>query len=136
MTIDLQGRRALVTGGGTGIGYGCARELAQAGAVVTIAGRRAEVLDDASARLRAESLTVSSVVCDVTDENQVREAVATAAAGENLDVFVANAGSGYPGALMTMDADAWEFCLRLNVVGTALCTKHAAAVMQEHGGAA
>ena len=50
----LQGRNALVTGGGTGIGYGCAVELARTGANVTIAGRRVEVLADAADRLRSE----------------------------------------------------------------------------------
>ena len=66
MTVDLEGRRALVTGGGTGIGFGCARELALAGARVTIAGRRGEVLDDAAARLRDEGLSATPVVCVVT----------------------------------------------------------------------
>jgi NAD(P)-dependent dehydrogenase (short-subunit alcohol dehydrogenase family) len=128
---DLSGRRALVTGGGTGIGLGCARRLLEAGAEVTIAGRRGEVLEEAAAEL---GTGVATVVCDVTDEAQVEAAVATAAKGGNLDVLVANAGSGYPGAILQMDAAGWEFCLRLNVVGTALCTKHAAAVMKEHGG--
>ena len=74
------------------------------------------------------------MACDVTEEAQVEHAVAVAAAGGNLDVLVANAGSGYPGAIEQLGADAWEFCFRLNVVGTALCTKHASAVMKQHGG--
>jgi 3alpha(or 20beta)-hydroxysteroid dehydrogenase len=49
-------------------------------------------------------------------------------------VLVANAGSGYPGAIEQLGAEAWEFCFRLNVVGTALCTKHAAERMKRHGG--
>ncbi len=128
---DLSGRRALVTGGGTGIGFGCAERLRAAGATVTIAGRRGDVLAEAAARLGDD---VTTVECDVTDEAQVEHAVGVAAGGGNLDVLVANAGSGFPGAVLTMDAEAWEFCLRLNVVGTALCTKHAAMVMKEHGG--
>ncbi|MCB0997075.1 MAG: SDR family NAD(P)-dependent oxidoreductase, partial [Acidimicrobiales bacterium] len=132
----LQGRNALVTGGGTGIGYGCAVELARTGANVTIAGRRVEVLADAADRLRSEvpGAVVDTVGCDITDEEQVERAVATAARGANLDVVVANAGSGVPGAILQMGAEAWEYCLRLNVVGTALCIKHAGLVMREHGG--
>lgn len=153
--MDLTGRNALVTGGGTGIGYGCAEALLAAGARVTIAGRRLEVLEDAAARLRADAggrpagqgggpgpggaggmseAQVDVVACDITDEAQVAHAVEVAAGGANLDVLVANAGSGYPGAILQMGADAWNFCLSLNVTGTALCLKHAALVMAEHGG--
>ena len=128
---ELDGSRALVTGGGTGIGFGCAERLLAGGATVTIAGRRQEVLDAAADRLGGD---VTTVACDVTDEAQVEHAVAVAAAGGNLDVLVANAGSGYPGAIEQMGAEGWEFCFRLNVVGTALCTKHASAVMKRHGG--
>lgn len=133
---ELAGRRALVTGGGTGIGFGCADELVAAGAAVTIAGRRADVLDDAVARLRDThpDAEVQAKVCDITEEEQVADAVGVAAAGGNVDVLVANAGSGYPGAILQMDADAWDFCLRLNVTGTALCIKQAGLVMKEHGG--
>ena len=133
---DLHGRNALVTGGGTGIGYGCAEQLVRAGASVTIAGRRAEVLEDAAGRLGAlgGAGDVAAVSCDITDEEQVARAVQAAARGANLDVLVANAGSGFPGAILQMGADAWDFCFRLNVTGTALCIKHAGLVMKEHGG--
>ena len=133
---DLTGKAALVTGGGTGIGYGCAEQLLAAGADVTIAGRRTDVLDAAAERLQAAApgRRVDTVGCDVTDEDQVRTAVDVAARGGNLDVLVANAGTGYPGAILQMGAEAWEACLRLNIVGTALCIKHAGLVMKEHGG--
>jgi NAD(P)-dependent dehydrogenase (short-subunit alcohol dehydrogenase family) len=133
---ELTGRNTLVTGGGTGIGYGCAAQLLAAGAAVTIAGRRADVLDAAADRLRfsAPGATIDAIVCDVTDEDQVTRAVEAAARGGNLDVLVANAGSGYPGAILQMGAEAWDFCFRLNVTGTALCIKQAGLVMKEHGG--
>ena len=130
----LDGKHALVTGGGTGIGFGCARELAAVGARVTIAGRRLDVLEEAARRLLAEGFDVATVGCDITDEEQVRHAVERAARGGNLDVLVANAGSGFPGAILQAGAEAWDFCLRLNVTGSALCFKHAGLVMKEHGG--
>ncbi len=130
----LDGRRAWVTGGGTGIGFGCARALAAEGAEVTLSGRRVDVLEQAAARLRAEGFEVAFVGCDITDEESVRQAVAFARRGGRLDVLVANAGSGFPGAILQMDAAAWDFCLKLNVTGTALCIKHAGLVMKEGGG--
>ena len=133
---ELAGRTALVTGGGTGIGFGCAEELLDAGASVTIAGRRRDVLDDALIRLRdgRPDAEVRAVVCDVTEEDQVAAAVGAAAGGGGLDVLVANAGSGHPGAILQLGAEAWDQCLRLNVTGTALCIKHAGLVMKDHGG--
>ncbi|MBY0400590.1 SDR family oxidoreductase [Myxococcota bacterium] len=130
----LEGRTALVTGGGTGIGFGCARELAAEGARVTIAGRRVDVLEQAADRLKSEGFEVAVVGCDITEEDQVRRAVELARRGGNLDVLVANAGSGFPGAILQMEAAAWDFCMKLNVTGTALCIKQAGLVMKDHGG--
>ncbi|MEZ4281725.1 MAG: SDR family oxidoreductase [Myxococcota bacterium] len=130
----LDGRRALVTGGGTGIGFGCARELAAEGAEVTLAGRRVDVLEQAAERLRVEGFEVGFVGCDITEEESVRQAVEAARRGGRLDVLVANAGSGFPGAILQMGAEAWDFCMKLNVTGTALCIKHAGLVMKENGG--
>lgn len=133
---NLTDRNALVTGGGTGLGFGCAVQLMRAGARVTLAGRRENVLQDAVARLRTvdPAAPVGYVVCDITDEAQVENAVRAAAHGGNLDVLVANAGSGAPGAILQMGAEAWDFSLRLNVIGTALCIKHAGLMMKQHGG--
>ena len=78
MTTLLNGQRTLVTGGGTGLGYATARRLLEHGAHVTIVGRRADVLDDATERL-AEHVTggsITNTTCDVTDEDQLAAAVA------------------------------------------------------------
>ena len=69
----LEGRHALVTGGGTGIGLSIARTLAEAGASVTICGRRAEVLEAAGAPLHPQ-------VMDVTEEASVHTGIAAATA--------------------------------------------------------
>jgi NAD(P)-dependent dehydrogenase (short-subunit alcohol dehydrogenase family) len=66
---DLSGCKALVTGGGTGIGFRCAQALLAAGALVTIGRRRAEVLADAADQLDAGTGRVQTVTCDVTDED-------------------------------------------------------------------
>jgi len=134
----LAGKRVLVTGGGTGIGFGISRLLLESGASVTLAARREEVLAEAVAALAAEvegaEGRVNSVACDVTDEEQVQKAVAFAAAGGNLDVLINNAGTGLPGVLMNLGVEAWRFCSDINVHAPALCMKHAALVMKDKGG--
>src|SRR5260370_20152204 len=78
----LDGYGTLVTGGGSGIGEGCAAALARDGASVTICGRTRDRLEAAAERIRAvaaPNATVQTVVADVTDEGQIETAVATAA---------------------------------------------------------
>ena len=82
-THDFTNKSALVTGGATGIGKGCAKFLLGTGAHVTIAGPDSAALDAAIAELeeaRAEGARLEAVLCDVTDEEQVRGAVDAAAA--------------------------------------------------------
>ncbi|MBT5905921.1 MAG: SDR family oxidoreductase [Acidimicrobiaceae bacterium] len=133
----LRGMGVLVTGGGTGIGRACAEALAADGAVVTICGRTEDRLVDAVDQIRTgHGGSVHHVVADVTSEDDVRAAVSAAAANAgSLRGVVANAGGG--GGLRPLhlqEVDGFEAVLRLNVVGTMLCLKHAVPEMVEAGG--
>jgi len=134
--MRLAGKRALVTGGGTGVGFGCARRLLEHGAQVLIVGRRDEVLEEAVGRLKTlvPDATISLQVCDITVEDEVKAAVDEAAGADGFDILVANAGSGYPGPILEAPIDAWQFCCELNIVGTAMCIKHAGRSMKDRGG--
>jgi NAD(P)-dependent dehydrogenase (short-subunit alcohol dehydrogenase family) len=136
----LDGYGALVTGGGSGIGEGCALALARDGAVVTICGRTADKLDAAADRIRAAvpGAGVHTIAADVTDEEQVRAAVAKAASeAGGLHAVVANAGGSlHMGPLHLADADAVRATLDLNVMGTFLTLKQSAALLAEKGGGA
>src|SRR6478752_3939466 len=134
---SLSGAHALITGGGTGIGRGIATALAREGAVVTLAARRLEVLEQGAAQIRADvpGCDVRITECDVTVTEQVEAAVALAAHPDGrLDIAVANAGSAVPGPFLLLDDDAWRFCCELNIVGTASTFKYAALAMRAHGG--
>jgi NAD(P)-dependent dehydrogenase (short-subunit alcohol dehydrogenase family) len=133
----LEGRRALVTGGGTGVGFGISRRLLQHGARVTLAARRIDVLESAAEGLRSEidGAQVAIQRCDVTAEDDLAAAVAKAAAPDGrLDIAVANAGSGVPGPILALGSEEWRFASDLNILGTALTFKQAALAMTERGG--
>lgn len=134
---DLRGYGVLVTGGGTGIGRACAEALAADGAVVTICGRTESRLTDAVDRIRpGHGGSVHHLVADVTSEDDVRAAVAaTVANAGNLRGVVANAGGGGGlGPYHLQDLAQFEAVLRLNVIGTMLCVKHAVPEMVVSGG--
>lgn len=129
----LQGRAALVTGGGTGIGLGCARRLAADGALVTICGRRGDVL---AAAVEAIGHDARFVVCDIQDEEQVRHAAAVAADPLGaLHVAVVNAGGGFTaGPIVLGDVAGWREQMEINVIGSFLTIKHTAPLIARSGG--
>jgi NAD(P)-dependent dehydrogenase (short-subunit alcohol dehydrogenase family) len=135
----LGGKAALVTGGGSGIGLGAATRLARDGAHVTIMGRTEARLVDAVGEISAtaaDGVQVQYVAGDVTVERDVEAAVARASTPTGgLDVLFACAGGSlHLGPITEADADAWRATIDLNIVGTMLSIKHAAAAMQRRGG--
>ncbi len=111
----LTGKIAFITGGGTGIGLACARMLIEAGAHVTIAGRRQDVLEQAAADLGEGA---DWLLCDVADEASVIAAVDQIVERHGaLDLAVNAAGSGSGGNLLQLDGDAFDAVLRTNLTG-------------------
>jgi NAD(P)-dependent dehydrogenase (short-subunit alcohol dehydrogenase family) len=138
--LVLAGKAALITGGGSGIGLGCARHLLRDGASVTLAGRSQARLDAAAGELRAEApegAEVRTASCDVADEAQVEAAVAVAKeATGSLQLCVASAGTGTLGPVIAMPTDQWKQVLDINLNGTFFALKHAGRAMVEAGGGA
>ncbi len=134
----LNGKRAIVTGGGTGIGKAISARLLAAGAEVTIAGPDMDVLETASEELRnlVSGAVVRCVVCDITVTAQIDNAVEIAADGKGLDIAVANAGGvgDTAGPFLYLDEQAWRSICELNIVGTANTIRSAAWQMRKNGG--
>lgn len=110
--MTLAGRRAFITGGGSGVGADLARGLAAAGAAVVICGRR-----EAPLRAVAEAIGARWVLADVTDEAAV--AAAFAAAGP-CDIVVANAGAAESAPFGRTTLAQWNAMLAVNLTGTFL----------------
>jgi citronellol/citronellal dehydrogenase len=117
----LDGRVALVTGGGTGLGKAAAAELARCGARVVIAGRRAEVLEAAVGEIGPRATAVTGDVRDPDDAERLIRA--TLDAHGRLDVLVNNAGGQYFVPAEGIEPKGWRAVHRLNVGGTERMTR-------------
>jgi NAD(P)-dependent dehydrogenase (short-subunit alcohol dehydrogenase family) len=111
-SFRLDGKRALVTGGGRGIGLAAAAALAQAGAQVTLAARTRDEIEAAAAAIRARGDKAEALTLDVTDLEAVHAAIATATP---FDVLVNNAGMNRPALLMDVKVEDFDAIFALNV---------------------
>lgn len=117
--------RALVTGGGRGIGANIARELAAAGMDVWVAARTASQVEAV-----ADEIGGHALVGDVTDRAEVER---WAREAEPVDLLVANAGGGNRGEAWELDPDEWWRVFEVNVLGVHLCCRAVIPGMLERG---
>jgi meso-butanediol dehydrogenase / (S,S)-butanediol dehydrogenase / diacetyl reductase len=128
--MRLEGKVAIVSGGGTGIGAATARRFATEGAKVVVTGRRREPLEAVAAETGGRA-----VVGDTAEDRHVRAAVATAVdAFGGLDVVVANAGLGFGGAAADVDDERWDRTLDVNVSGAFRLARAAIPALIDRGG--
>jgi NAD(P)-dependent dehydrogenase (short-subunit alcohol dehydrogenase family) len=111
-SFRLDGRRALVTGGGRGIGLTAASALAEAGAHVTLAARTRKEIEDAAAAIHARGQKADALVLDVTDVEAAKRAVAAA---EPFQILVNNAGTNRPAYLPEVKVEDFDAIFALNV---------------------
>jgi len=136
--LDLTGRAAVVTGGGTGIGRASALLLAQHGADVIIAGRTADELERTAAELReATGRRCLAIPTDVKNEAQVVHLVQrTLDELGRLDILINNAGGTRMGPLNAISTKAWDASFDLNVRAAYFCTREAGRHMIARGSGA
>jgi len=132
----LEGRRALVTGGASGIGRATVQRLATDGAAVVvnfIGGR--EPADDLVGQIREVGGSAVAIEADVADEQQVIAMFRQASErlGGPVDVLVNNAGVEQPFRLVDMPLDEWNKVLAINLTGAFLCAREAARGLIERG---
>ena len=131
MKDSLNGKFALVTGGGHGIGAAIAAKLAAKGATTIICGRNRARLEQTAQKIQCESL-----VCDVTDWNSVAaSAQRVQETFGRLDILVNNAGiGGFGGPLHTMPLENWDTVLNTNLRGVFYTMRAFTPLMISSGG--
>jgi NAD(P)-dependent dehydrogenase (short-subunit alcohol dehydrogenase family) len=133
---ELDGKVAMVTGGGSGIGAAVAQTFAAEGASVAITGRRPTPLADVAARIAAMGGVASDIPADVTDLDAMQHAVdATVERFGRLDVVVANAGAAPPMApVLSSSLDEWQAIVDVNLTGVFITAKTSVPALRASGG--
>jgi NAD(P)-dependent dehydrogenase (short-subunit alcohol dehydrogenase family) len=126
--FKLDGRVALVTGAGRGIGRACAIALAESGAEVWLAARTREEIEQAASEIRAAGGSAHAQTCDVTDSAAVHGLIGAIPV---LDVLVNNAGSNMPEPFVEVSEEHLDRLLGLNVRAAFLVAQAAAHKMLE-----
>lgn len=124
----LDGKLAIITGGGSGIGKATAKIFADAGAQVVVTGRRLAPLNRVS-----DDIGGHAIACDVSDQDQVRAMFAEALTiTGKVDVLINNAGGPGPIAPVSeVNMSDWVECMNINLVGAMYCLQEAARIMTD-----
>jgi NAD(P)-dependent dehydrogenase (short-subunit alcohol dehydrogenase family) len=134
--MQLNGRVALITGGGSGIGEAAAKLMAQEGAKVVVVGRTQEKLDTTVADIHqagGEGLALST---DISKPDQVKNLMQQVNDHwGRLDIVFAHAGiNGVWAPLEELEPEDWQKTININLTGTYLTVKHAVPYMKPQGG--
>jgi gluconate 5-dehydrogenase len=126
--FDLTGKKALVTGGGTGIGYTMAEALAEAGASIAICGRgRHGDLEKAAIQLGEIAPEAIALKCDVSSELDILKLVKDLNERDfSVDVLINNAGVSWGHDSESMPLDRWNYVIDINLKGAFFMTKEIA----------
>jgi NAD(P)-dependent dehydrogenase (short-subunit alcohol dehydrogenase family) len=128
-SFRLDGKRALVTGGGRGIGLAAGSALAQAGAHVTLAARTNNEIEAAAEAIRTRGDACDPLPLDVTDVQSVRSAIATAGP---FDILVNNAGTNRPAPFVDVTIEDFDIIMGLNVRAAFFVAQTVARQLIEH----
>lgn len=134
--MDLQGKMALVTGGGSGIGEAAALKLAEAGADVAVLGRTRDELEETAAAIGRMGRKAPILVADISRDDEMRAAFEEVGQDfGHLDFVFANAGiNGTWAPLTDLTYEDWNKTMSINLGGTFLTLHYAIPLMQQQGG--
>lgn len=132
--LRFEGRTALVTGGGRGIGEAVARRLAREGARLVVISRTESEVNRVAADITASGGEALALVADVSNVEHVQRAVDSVLQRYgSLDILVNNAGVDYDSPLLDVPTEEWHRVIAVNLTGPFLMTQRAARVMRDAG---
>ncbi len=126
----LDGKVAVVTGGGAGLGRGCALALAAAGAEVALIGRNPAPLAEVAAEIRSLGRDAWELPCDVTQGAEIVQALAML---PRVDILINNAGRNIPEPFLSVSEEHLDALLTVNLRGLFLVAQHTARRMESQG---
>jgi NAD(P)-dependent dehydrogenase (short-subunit alcohol dehydrogenase family) len=135
ITMDIREKVTIITGASTGIGRATARLFAEHGAIVVLAARSADRLEELAHELRDQGREALAIPTDVTREEAVRHLVArTIETYGRVDILINNAGIGAAGPIADYPADAYRQLIDLNVFGPFYGMQAVVPHMRAYGG--
>ena len=130
----LAGKVAVITGAGTGIGQAIALACAEEGASIVAAGRRREKVEDTCRMIDRDGGVALALAVDVSKSEDVSHMVSTCLKElGRLDILVNNAGVRFPGGILALSEERWDWVMSINLRGVFLCCKAAAPIMVRNG---
>lgn len=131
----LEGKAAIVTGGGTGIGRGIALAFGERGVSVAVCGRRPEPLQNTASKLREMGAEAAALPGDVSRQEQAQAIVeGTVERFGGVDILVNNAGIGGSGPIHDHSVEVWDRVMGVNLRGPFLMARYSLPYMREAGG--
>ena len=132
--MNLNGKNAIVTGGGKGLGKAVAIALAKEGVNIGITGRNEENLKSTAAELADLGVTVAYAVFNVDDQEAVDNGIKTLVADlGSIDILINNAGIGDFGKINDMPTEVWEQVIKTNLFGVMYTSKAVYPFLKEKG---
>ena len=130
--FDLQGKTAIVTGGGRGIGFKMAEGLAEAGANVVLCSRKIEACQRAAGEIAKMGVKTLALACDVESPQDVQRVIdCTVREFSRLDILVNNSGASWGEAPENYPLEGWQKVMETNMTGAFLFSQSAGRVMIE-----
>ncbi|AIY04238.1 gluconate 5-dehydrogenase [Planococcus sp. PAMC 21323] len=130
--FNLDGKTAIITGGGRGLGAMMAEAFAEAGANIVVCSRKVEACQETANKIEKMGVKALALACDVTSESDVESVIQkTLEKFGSIDILVNNSGATWGAPVIDMPLDAWKKVMDVNVTGTFLMSRAVGKTMIE-----